>query len=105
MDSGIVKITVRDHDMVAFAALLMNGQAFDTHGYLKARRGFAGLGEYVPFDDIEREELIQAQFVVYSYDTPIAWRTQKGAWVLNGTRYNATTSRHQSKVFSAISQL
>lgn len=101
----IPMITVRKDDAVAFAQFLNANQEFNTHGHLKARREFAGLGEYEPFDHIELDELMMAQYVVYSYDTPIAWRTKTGAWVRNVTRYSATTSGHQTKVFSAIDLL
>jgi hypothetical protein len=101
----MLNLTVRKDTPLQFAALLLAGQEFNTHGNLRARRGFCGLGAYVPFDDVEVDELHRAQYVVYSYDTPIAWRTNRGAWVLNQTRYGATTSKHQGKIFSAIDQL
>lgn len=37
----------------------------------------------------------RATYAVFSYATPIAWVTD-GAWVIPGTRYSLTTSRHQS---------
>lgn len=35
-------------------------------------------------------------YVVYSYDTPIAWRRPGGPWRRPEVRYSVTTSHHQS---------
>lgn len=47
-------------------------------------------------DDIE--------FVIYSYETPIAWRV-KGEWVIPEVTYSITTTRHQSLVRTAVGQI
>jgi hypothetical protein len=49
--------------------------------------------------DLARARLIDA--VVYSYDTPIAFRVA-GAWVLPDARYSRTTSGHQSLLREAL---
>lgn len=41
-------------------------------------------------------EARDAVYVIYSYHTPIAWRTAAGSWVQPLTSYSPTTSRHQS---------
>ena len=41
-------------------------------------------------------------YVVYSYSTPIAWYTQADGWIISGTRYSVSTSRHQSVVRNAL---
>ena len=43
-------------------------------------------------------------YVVYSYSTPIAWYTKRGAWVVPEERYSATTSRHQSVVRQGVAR-
>ena len=101
----IPRITVNKDDAIGFAHMLRDSKAFDTHGNLRARREFSGLGEYRPFDGIELDELMRAQYVVYSYDTPIVWRTPEGGWVRNMNYYSVTTAKHQSKVFSALDLL
>lgn len=101
----IPTITIDKDGPVAFANMLRYNQEFNTHGNLRARREFQGYGEYEPFDDIDIDELMAATYVVYSYETPIAWRLRSGAWIKNGTRYSATTAKHQGKVFSAIDLL
>lgn len=42
-------------------------------------------------------------YVVYSYDTPIAWVDRAGNHHVPDVRYSVTTSRHQSKVRKAYS--
>ena len=101
----IPKITIRKDDALAYVRLLRNAQAFDTHGALFARRTLTGLGEYRPFDEVEFDEIFTAQYIVYSYDTPIAWLTRQGEWVKNQMFYSTTTRRHQSKVFEAIDHI
>lgn len=101
----IPKITVRKDDSIAFAQMLRDAKAFDTHGNLYARRELLGLGEYTPYDAIELDEMMAALYVVYSYETPIAWLTKSNVWVKNINYYSATTKNHQNKVFSAISLL
>ena len=50
------------------------------------------------------DSLRDAQYVVYSYATPIAWRTQC-QWHAPAVRYSVTTSRHQGTIFTAIAEL
>lgn len=45
-----------------------------------------------------------ADYVVWSYRTPIAWHTD-GEWVTPAVRYSVTTSNHQGQAFTAVSQL
>lgn len=65
----------------------------------------------------------RVEFVIYSYRTPIAWRERtvspnrvKGSnghtvgysnhrWVMPDVRYSVTTSKHQGKVRTALSQI
>jgi hypothetical protein len=47
-------------------------------------------------------------YVVYSYDTPIAWHVNTiigGEWVFPMATYSQTTSRHQSKIRTALENL
>lgn len=45
-----------------------------------------------------------ADYVVYSYDTPIAWRSG-GKWVQPYIKYSPTTTRHQGRIEVALSVL
>lgn len=39
-----------------------------------------------------------ADWVAYSYVTPIAWRLDTGSWVMPDVNYSLTTSEHQGEV-------
>jgi hypothetical protein len=41
-------------------------------------------------------------YIVWSYDTPIAWHTNTG-WELPEYTYSATTTKHQGKINVALS--
>ena len=41
-------------------------------------------------------------YVVYSYDTPIAWYSIPGGWHVVTQKFSRTTSRHQSIVRRAL---
>jgi hypothetical protein len=86
---------------IAFATRMRYAEDFDTHGALKGRAGtpYLGLGR------LPREhegDVREADYVVYSYATPIAWHSANG-WTLPDVRYSVTTSAHQSKIGGAIS--
>lgn len=61
---------------------------------LSGRPGFDGFGR---LDRSLALGVESADFVVYSYATPIAWHVG-GAWIIPEVRYTVTTSRHQSLV-------
>jgi hypothetical protein len=47
-----------------------------------------------------------ADYVVYSYGTPIAWhRPADDLWIVPDEKYSQTTSRHQGIIGTVISQL
>lgn len=48
----------------------------------------------------------EIDYVVYSYATPIAWHNSRAnEWRTNNEKYSLTTSKHQSIIFTAVSQL
>jgi hypothetical protein len=52
--------------------------------------------------DIDAEQG-DINYVVYSYNTPIAWRLHDFSWRMPSHRYSRTTSRHQSAIRYALS--
>lgn len=46
---------------------------------------------------------IETDFTVYSYGTPIAWRSTEGHWEVPRINYSRTTQRHQSALRRALS--
>jgi len=98
------KLTTRSSWM-EFRDVIAAGQDFDTSGALKGRAthpdGMIYTGQ-LPQE--YRASIKGATYVVFSYATPIAWRTQ-GQWHTPDVKYSVTTSRHQSRIFTAIDQL
>lgn len=45
----------------------------------------------------------RADYVIYSYETPIAWKVN-GAWVKPDVRYSLTTSNHQGALYRLSTQ-
>lgn len=59
---------------------------------------FRGMGQLHPAYDAVA--VSSAEYVVYSYATPIAWFIA-GSWVIPHERYSVTTSKHQNIVRNA----
>jgi len=80
---------------------IRNRQPFDA-SHLHGRTGSHGAGwASNDLSNAERESLAAADYVVLSYDTPIAWHDVLG-WKMPNLRYSLTTSQHQSTVRVAI---
>ena len=98
-----VKLTTRSA-WWEFSKAIAAGQDFDTSGALRGRSGESVCDAVGWLDYDLRNSVKDADYVIYSYQTPIAWRTQ-GQWHTPNVKYSATTSRHQSTIFTAIDQL
>ena len=103
--STAVKLTTRS-GWWEFRDVIAKGEGFKTSGALSGGpyKFYAKLG---PVGILPREyeaSVRGADYVIYSYATPIAWRTQ-GQWHTPDVKYSVTTSRHQSRIFTAIDQL
>lgn len=97
------KLTTRSSWM-DFRNILSDRESFTTNGALK---GIAN-PDSVTLGKLPNEwhaSASKASYVVYSYRTPIAWLGDGGVWITPDIRYSVTTTRHQSKVFTAISQI
>ena len=97
------KLTTRSSWM-DFRNVLQRREGFTTSGALRG----VERPSYVSTGSLPREwhtSALSADYVVYSYSTPIAWHVPGMGWVMPDTKYSVTTSRHQSKVATAISQL
>jgi hypothetical protein len=46
----------------------------------------------------------EIDYMIWSYETPIAWR-YRGEWAQNREKYSPTTTQHQHIIATAISQL
>jgi len=93
-----------------FKRTLKRLESFNTYGSLKGRKSnrVESYGQMRPYGDRRllqsHEKLGLLEYVVYSYATPIAWRAD-GEWYTSEYKYSVTTGRHQSRIFTAISQL
>lgn len=70
-------------------------------------RGYAGRGESAGrLAGADRDAFDAAwseiDYIVFSYQTPIAWHTPKG-WHVVEQKFSATTSNHQSQVRRGLS--
>lgn len=52
-----------------------------------------------------RDSVKTADYVVYSFSTPIAWHTPDGEWHVPDVKYSQTTTKHQGKISVALSVL
>lgn len=98
------KISTRDWRAISKA--LANGEPFTTHGSLSGTPVTGALTNW-DMGRLPREHYTRAMFadyVVWSYSTPIAFR-QDGEWVVPEVRYSVTTTRQQATVRAAVSVL
>lgn len=58
-------------------------------------------GQYGSLPAQYHPEVARARFVVWSYETPIAWVTDDGTKVVPDVGYSLTTGQHQMAVMSA----
>lgn len=118
MTTTTTKLMTRD-SWTKFADTLAGLTPFKTSGALrgdvqKGRPWMRGWGQLPQkyWDSAER-----AEYVVFSYDTPIAWRVRstpgsqaakdgfEGTWYVPNVHYSMTTSRHQSKIRTAVTSI
>lgn len=93
-----------------FKRVLEALKPFKTGGALKGVTSVESFGRFAdgPQYDQMRSEWFahEIDYVVYSYATPIAWHNSRAnEWRTNNDKYSLTTAKHQSIIFTAISQL
>lgn len=85
---------------------IRNREAFKTHGSLSAKNIDAHAMTYTGnLPDNYARQLIfsRADYIVFSYKTPIAWHDSvTGAWTVPDVKYSKTTSAHQTKVRTCV---
>lgn len=97
----MIKLKAKCGSFTQFIEPLRNLSDFDTHGSLKGRRGSPS--SFGRLDLKWRDSAMCADYVVYSYDTPIFWHIANVGWVNPGEKYSVTTSAQQGKIGAAIS--
>ena len=103
-----IRTTTRNAATIARA--LRNSENFATSGALKgvADPYWIESGRMRPDDtDVmySVRDAVGIDYVVFSYGTPIAYRTKSGEWVAPPTKYSVTTSKHQGIVQYALSMI
>lgn len=106
-----VKLTTHS-SFYDFSAAMNQRKAFRTSGAL--RGGPEEGAQYLSgwqlgqLDPKWHASVRKSVYVVWSYGTPIAWMTEAGDWTMPygpDAKYSVTTSRHQSKIATAIGVL
>jgi hypothetical protein len=83
-----------------FVAPLRDLEDFTTHGSLRGLKGGAGYTGQLPYGHWGSAQ--SAQYVVYSYNTPIAWLDRAGFWQMPAVKYSVTTSKSQGRILTAL---
>ena len=100
-----IRTTTRNASAIADA--LRNCEDFTTPGALKgvANPRFVNFGRMPVVDAsamYRARDDVGIDYVVYSYGTAIAYRTENKEWVVPDAKYSVTTSRHQSTIRYAL---
>jgi len=100
-----------------FGDAIRERYSFKTHGALTGQSRWVPGHVHSPCDCAESghdgrwgrlpeeywESAGHASYMVWSYGTPIAWLDHySNEWVRPDVKYSVTTSKHQSKIFTAI---
>lgn len=97
------------HDLLVGAPTEFNPDAANFRGRHVKVGMLSQLGELPDeWRAVWREDKDATVYAVWSYDTPVAWRTYRNGrarWVVPAVRYSMTTSRQQTKILTALSQI
>lgn len=103
------RLTTRNPGPIA--KKLLARESFNTNGALKgvAKPSWFDHGKISVRDFCTLQSDKQAygiDYVIYSYDTPIAWLFNKngGSWAMPDAKYSVTTSKHQTTIRAAIKE-
>ena len=100
-----IRTTTRNAAMIARA--IKNGEDFTTSGALKGianpwwvNSGYMRDGDSAAM--YSARDNIGIDYIIYSYGTPIAYRTNNGEWAIPDAKYSVTTSKHQATIRYAV---
>lgn len=85
---------------IATAQAIANREPFKTSGALFADTYSHGTAGYLSREELDayHADLIDIDYIVYSYSTPIAWHTPSG-WHVVKQKFSPTTSKHQGNLY------
>lgn len=85
------------------AALIAEGQPFaNSTGYLRGGPMRTWLPENTWLPQWYWEQVLASTYVIWSWDTPIAWRRADGVWEMPDLWYSVSTARHQHIVVALL---
>jgi len=87
-----------------FSPVLAALQPFKTYGALRGdvMDGYLPSTGRLPSAWVQRLRKEQPDYVVFFYDTPIAWHSEKDGWTKPPVKYSVRTAQHQLRIFTAI---
>ena len=100
----MIRAAIRGNGQAKLKEALRTRQSFNTYGALEGRTRkedeCRSVGE-LNADERARHyaDLKDMSYVVYSYDTPIAWVLKNGTVHKVNQKFSRTTSRHQGKLY------
>lgn len=99
-----IRTTTRN--AAAIARAIRQGEDFTTSGALKGVSDpywiESGRMSVADSNAMRAAQNVGIEYVVYSYGTPIAYRTQDGNWTIPDAKYSVTTSMHQGVISYAL---
>jgi hypothetical protein len=101
--------TLRTTRRTNLAPIISNGLRFSNStgslsGHASTPCGFGEIDPSGPDYAHQRDCGEVIDYTIYSYDTPIAWHTPSG-WYVVGQKFSTTTSCHQGQVRRAIAEI
>jgi len=103
MPTTTARLTTRSSHL-EFSEVLRDLRPFVTSGALSGRPVTNGCETGRMNHGPEFASFKAADYVVFSYSTPIAWHGPTG-WTVTAARYSVTTSKHIGKIRTAVSSL
>lgn len=97
-----VRISSRHRDL---PDMIARREDFETYGALRGGWITEGTATsypgYLAGPDLEvwQDQRPHIAYVVWSYDTPIAWWSRRYGWHKVSQKFSVTTSKHQGKLF------
>lgn len=90
-----------------YAAVIAARGSFQAAKSVQGRAGWAATGTRVgdlPAEHAAQFRADKPDYVIYSYQTPIAWHSN-GTWRMPNVRYSVTTTQHQWIIWFALRAL
>ena len=85
---------------------IRNAEAFRTRGALRGEAaGYLRTIGWMPpgvLAILDQDLAEGVDYIVYSYDTAIAWRLESGTWRVPAHNYSPTTATHQWQISAAL---